>query len=192
MIAAPCGTQHSPPRLTMTASGPFAVLAQALRQLGQIVQTASDAQYVLKPVGVVDGSLGGHVRHCLDHVTALLDGAESGRLDYDTRQRGTAVESSRSAALEVIGNLEDWLTGLDEEDLSRPMCVEVMLSADGLRIDTGSSLGRELGFVLSHTIHHNAIVAAICRTLGIPLPERFGYAPATIAHLEMAACAPSH
>ncbi|MCK6485747.1 MAG: DinB family protein [Phycisphaerae bacterium] len=191
MIAATCGTDRLSPRLTMPPSGPLAVLSQTLRQLGQIVETASDDQYVLQPVGVIDGSLGGHVRHCLDHVATLLDGAQTGRLDYDARRRGTAVETSRAAALEVVGRLESRLTGLDDDDLSRPLCVSVMLTADGLRIDTLSSLGRELGSVLSHTIHHNAIVAAICRTLGIPLPDRFGYAPATIAHLDAAACAPS-
>jgi hypothetical protein len=46
-----------------------------------------------------------------------------------------------------------------------------------------------LAFVLSHTIHHNAIIGVMANTLDIPLPARFGYAPSTIAHQEKVACA---
>ena len=51
-----------------------------------------------------------------------------------------------------------------------------------------TTAGRELAFVLSHTIHHNALIDVMARTLGVPVPDRFGYAPSTIAHLEKAAC----
>jgi hypothetical protein len=50
-------------------------------------------------------------------------------------------------------------------------------------------VGRELAFVLSHTVHHNALIAVMALTLGVSIPDRFGYAPSTIAHLEKVACA---
>jgi hypothetical protein len=50
-------------------------------------------------------------------------------------------------------------------------------------------VGRELAFVLSHTVHHNALIAIMAQTLGVPVPARFGYAPSTIAYLEKAECA---
>ena len=44
------------------------------------------------------GSIGGHVRHCLDHVAALLDGLDGGVVDYEARERGTAAEGDPAAA----------------------------------------------------------------------------------------------
>jgi hypothetical protein len=51
-----------------------------------------------------------------------------------------------------------------------------------------TTVGRELAFVLSHTVNHNALIAVMALTLGVPVPDRFGYAPSTIAHLEEVTC----
>lgn len=66
-----------------------------------------------------------------------------------------------------------------------------MLSADGPTRAMRSTVARELLFVVSHTVHHNAIIGAIAALLGVRTPERFGYAPSTIAYLRRGACAPS-
>ena len=49
----------------------------------------------------------------------------------------------------------------------------------------GSTVGRELAYVLSHTIHHNAIIGSMVKALGGVLPERFGYAPSTVRHAHL-------
>lgn len=170
-------------------SSPFELLAGALQQLSDVLAVASDEQYTQKPVGVIPSSLGGHVRHCLDHFEALCSGASTGLMDYDDRARGTMVETDRSAALRSIRRLQDRVALLDASMMTRTVRVTSMLSGDGTSIEAVSSLGRELAFVLSHTVHHNALVAAMCNTLGIPIPERFGYAPSTIAHLDRSECA---
>ena len=47
-----------------------------------------------------------------------------------------------------------------------------------------------MAYVLSHTIHHNAIVAGIVKSLGVTPPETFGYAPSTLRASRVAqACA---
>lgn len=168
---------------------PFSLLAACLQQLADVLEAASDEQYVMRPVGVVDSSLGGHVRHCLDHFAALLRGATAGYIDYDDRERGTPLESCRAAALAAIRTFQERVARLNDAMLERPIRLRAIVSGDGLAVEAASSLGRELVFVLSHTIHHNALIAAMCKTLGIPLPERFGYAPATIAYLAGATCA---
>ena len=169
-------------------ANPFVQLGVALCQLAELLSVTSDEQYIQKPVGVIPSSLGGHVRHCLDHFEALCSGAATGAMDYDERARGTMVETDRSAALQSIRRLQDRLATLDASMLTRTVRVTSMLAGDGTSIETLSSLGRELAFVLSHTVHHNALVAAMCKTLGIPIPERFGYAPSTVAHLDGTAC----
>jgi hypothetical protein len=52
-----------------------------------------------------------------------------------------------------------------------------------------TTVGREFAFVLSHTVHHNALIAVIAKLLGVQVPERFGYAPSTLAYLEHRRCA---
>jgi uncharacterized damage-inducible protein DinB len=64
-----------------------------------------------------------------------------------------------------------------------------MVSAASPAVEVETSVGRELAFVLSHTIHHNALIGVMAMLLGAPLPDRFGYAPSTIAHLEKRSCA---
>src|SRR5262249_26052239 len=151
----------------------------------------SDEQYVQKPVGVIPSSLGGHIRHCLDHFLTLCGGVHVRHMDYDQRARGTVIEVDRSAAIAALSECKRTVAQLNVALLSMPLRVSAIVACDGAAIEVDSSLGRELAFVLSHTIHHNALIAAMCCTLGIPLPARFGYAPATIAHLDGCVCAPS-
>ena len=162
-----------------SASEPVAAL---LEQLADVLGGIIDSQYVTKPVGVFRSSVGGHVRHCLDHVRALLAGLERGEIDYDVRERGTAVESDRSAAIDSARRLAAAVRSLPKASLPQALSVRVMLTADGRLAEFETTLGRELAFVFSHTIHHNAVVGAMVLMLGADLPAAFGYAPATIAH----------
>src|SRR5262245_30414244 len=77
-------------------------LVRLLVQYAQVLSRLTDEQYATKPVGPVDGSIGRHTRHCLDHVRALLEAAESGALNYDSRKRDSQLESSRNLALRQI------------------------------------------------------------------------------------------
>jgi uncharacterized damage-inducible protein DinB len=167
-----------------TGGQPALPLALLMRQLSCVVEDLSDAQYAQKPVGVVESSIGAHVRHCTDHVVALLVAIDAGALDYDHRERGTAIETSRRAALWLMGDLERQLERIAPEDLDRRVLLSVTLAAGQEPLRVVSSVGRELAYVVSHTIHHNALVAAMVRTLGGALPERFGYAPSTVTYLE--------
>jgi uncharacterized damage-inducible protein DinB len=160
------------------------VLIRVLRELAEFVASLSDAQYTGPTNGSQSSSIGSHVRHSLDHVTALLAGANGGAVDYDQRRRGTDVETSRRKAFDRIAELEAELTCIGEDALDKPLVVVGLMTADGPPIRTRSSIARELLFVLSHTIHHNAMIATAAKKLGASVPPRFGYAPATIAFLD--------
>src|SRR5262249_15494135 len=152
-------------------------LIAALDQLRDLIEALTDGQYARKPVGVVSSNVGGHVRHCLDHVESLLAGVPTGRLDYDRRQRGTEVQTRRRAALDVTARQTRQLLALTGSPWHRPLRLSALLDSAGEPVEVRTSLGRELAFVLSHTVHHNALIAVIAKTLGVSLPERFGYAP---------------
>ncbi|MCI0738306.1 MAG: DinB family protein [Gemmataceae bacterium] len=166
--------------------GPIIVV---LRQLADLLHRTTDRQYTQKPVGVVQSSISGHVRHCLDHVDALLAGVMVGEMSYDHRQRGTDVEASRWAALKAIVRQEEELLGMLDWPLDHPIRLHTLMSATGPSVTVETTLGRELAFVMSHTIHHNALIGVMANLLGIVTPERFGYAPSTLAHLESRGCA---
>lgn len=164
-------------------------LVLILRQLGTVIAKLSDPQYTQKPVGVVESSVGGHVRHCLDHVRSLLTAVELGDLTYDHRKRNTPVEVSRCCAQAEIDELVAELRALPADSIDRALSMSVLLSGDGEPIEVSTTIGRELAYALAHTIHHNALVAAMVKTLGGWLPERFGYAPSTVKHLNTQPCA---
>ncbi len=157
-------------------------LVRLLDELCTVVGGLTDAQYVQKPVGVMPSSVGSHVRHWLDHVAALLASVQTGRLSYDHRQRGTQVETERWAALAAITGYAAQLGVLTPECFARPLEVEILLTASGMPQTFQSTVGRELAYVVSHSVHHNAIIGAMVQTLGGRVPERFGYAPSTITH----------
>ena len=163
---------------------PAAALAAVLDQLKAVVGCLRDEQYAMRPVGVVDSSVGGHVRHCLDHVRALLNACETGQLDYDRRDRGTPIESDRNAALRAIRALHNKLAALPNDVIDRPIRLSVLMTSDGAPMRVGTTVGREMAYVLSHTIHHNALIGTMVKILDGWLPERFGYAPSTLAHLK--------
>ena len=189
--AGPGGDASNKPAPAAKTADPRVAMRHSLQQLADVLTATTDAQYVQNPVGVLACSIGGHVRHCLDHFETLAVAIGRDRLDYDQRERGTAVETDRSAALDAIRRLTGQFARLNDSDLRKAIRVRSILSADGAALESESSLGRELVFVLSHTIHHSALIAAMCKTLGITLPAWFGYAPATIAHLDGAPCVQS-
>jgi hypothetical protein len=115
----------------------------------------------------------------LDHVSALLHAIRTGICEYDRRRRGTEIESCRAAAISQIALLCEQLATFDDALLDDPLLVETQIDPKGAMILTRSSMCREVAFVISHTIHHNAIVAQLLRARGDDVGERFGLAPAT-------------
>jgi uncharacterized damage-inducible protein DinB len=164
-------------------------LREALSQLATVIGRLDDAAYT-RPPGGVGGSIGAHVRHCLDHVEALLSGAAAGHVDYDRRRRGSQVEWDRGAARTEIVRIEDALARLGDASLERRVVVISLLSPAGPPARMESTIGRELAYVISHTTHHNALIGWLVRAAGADVPERFGYAAATLAWMQETRCAP--
>jgi len=163
-------------------------LAGLLRQLSDLVESLSDEEYTRRPVGVVPSSVGGHVRHNLDHVAALLRGLRTGEVNYDRRDRGTDVERDRPAALAEILRLERELSDFPWPEAPPPIRLTALVAPDLPPVAAVTGADRELAFVVSHTVHHNAIIGIMARLLGAGLPADFGYAPSTIAHQRSRAC----
>ena len=131
------------------------------------------------------GTIGGHVRHMLDHVNALIESPLGEPIDYDTRQRDTPVENDPHAAVDAIKQAVQALRErpphrADQAD--RAVVILTALSQDDAPRPFSSTFDRELAFVLSHTVHHAAMIAAIARQLDVVVPSSFGVAPSTLKH----------
>ena len=158
---------------------PVTALVRLLDELSDVIDRVSDQVFARKPAGKPSGSIGAHVRHCLDHVSALLEGARTGRMSYDERVRGTEAETDRLAALTRIRALTQTVLDVDPRLIPRCVRLRVRLDARGTTTEVQSTVGRELAFVISHTIHHNATIAILLSEIGTDLPNRFGVAPST-------------
>ncbi len=159
---------------------PVAALETALGELSAVVAALSPAAYRARLLPNASGSIGEHVRHCLDHVSALVCADHSSCLSYDRRDRGTAVETDPVHALRCIQLLRikvavgQWSARLDE-----PICVTSTMTRDGAMLAGMSTLSRELAFVLNHTIHHQAMIGLLASLHGCDVPNGFGFAPST-------------
>jgi uncharacterized damage-inducible protein DinB len=160
----------------MTA--PILALRDHLEGLRDLLVTIPEDSYRTSPARA-SGSVGAHVRHCLDHATALLSCSAGGELCYDTRRRGTAVETDVRAAMREIKRLHLALSDLDPSHLDEPLTLRSMTRRDGGSIFVKTTVGRELAFVLQHTIHHCAMIGLLLEQVGIAVPMQFGYAPST-------------
>lgn len=163
-------------------------LAALLTELDGVLAAVDASLYAAKSDAQFFGAtVGGHVRHTLDHIAAVIAGVDSGLVDYDHRERGTRIEQDPAAARAEIARLAAGLKALAAADPATPLRVEIMPRGNGSTAVVASSLGRELAFALSHMVHHNATVRGMLRVRGVETAVTFGLAPSTIAH--QSACA---
>ena len=162
-----------------TRRPPVMALRERLAELMRLVVTLPAEEYRARTTNA-SGAIGEHVRHVLDHLSALISASPTAVLSYDHRTRGTSVESDPSAAVREMMRLDLALERWADRSLDEPIAVAAVLDADGQSATGWSTLARELAFVMNHTIHHQAIIALLLEFQGRePLDDRFGYAPST-------------
>ena len=167
----------------------IAALASVLGDLAAVVDALSDSQYADSGVPGVSGSVGGHVRHCLDHIRSLERASESGVVNYDCRERDTRVEFDRTLAWALLQSARRRVELLPASAMSRQVVVQTRVHPSMAPLEVWSSLEREVSFVIAHTIHHCATIAVLAGVTPDRLPERFGLAPSTPAERVRTLCA---
>ncbi|MBT8139047.1 MAG: DinB family protein [Gammaproteobacteria bacterium] len=163
---------------------------QLLSQLDALLCALDDSHYTNNESALFDSALGLHVRHMLDHYDCFIRGLADKCIDYDSRERDVRVEAGTDFARERLRRLSNALDQLPREN----QAVTVLQSSSGdtaNRQPLASSLARELVFLHSHSIHHQASISSLLRALGASElePVDFGIAPATCQHQEATGCA---
>jgi uncharacterized damage-inducible protein DinB len=155
-----------------------AALQRQLEGLRHVIDSVPAELYRASP-SRASGSIGAHVRHCLDHVRVLVSHCAGAAMTYDARLRGTGVETETRDAAAEIDRLCAALADLPPSRLDERIVLRSQTDRDGTAAQVETTMGRELAFVVQHTIHHAAIINVLLDAAGCATPSGFGYAPST-------------
>lgn len=167
----------APPGASARPMPGFAPVTALLEQLRDVVTLLPPSLYLARPAARVSGSVGEHVRHCLDHVSALVGAIGGEPLSYDRRRRGTTVEIDPVTAVSEIERLLYQLDRLTVTD--RHVTLSAVVDAGLPALTMQSTIAREIAFVQLHAVHHCAIIAVLLEWQGCRVPDGFGLAPST-------------
>lgn len=166
----------------LTPAAALTAAAALLDQCRAFVRSVPAAAYTAPCPLMFDATIGQHVRHALDHFAAALSAIDGATIDYDHRQRDTAIERDPAEAARAIDALIAALRAVPPAGASRTVAIRIMLSGTGDECELGSTLAREIAFATHHAVHHHAMMATIARSIGAQVPPGFGKAPSTIDH----------
>lgn len=166
-------------------------LAAVIDELIGVLERTPDPVFQEPPADVpgIRSSIGAHVRHCVDHFKALQRGAAVGRIEYHVRERGAAIERDRHRAIACLREMRDEIILVPLASLDGAVEVSDCVSLDLPPLSFRSSLGREFLYVLSHTIHHHAVIGVLARAARVDVPDGFGYSPTTLGAVAALAAA---
>lgn len=122
------------------------------------------------------GSIGEQLRHNIDVVNSFLNGVDIGRIDYTKRERDARNETDRRFAIQSFERSIERLQATQRYVLNGSVSVR---SEAGGRPWLPSSVYREMEYVLSHAIHHHALIREKLAGFGLELNKNFGVAPST-------------
>jgi len=158
---------------------------QYLEQGVELIRRLGEEMYASCPENPYRGGVGAQFRHCLDFYDCFLRGVENGEIDYSRRERDPRLETDRQYAIMKFEAICDGLAGLTSDRCERTVRVKAEETTPGTPEWSSSSPARELQFLISHTIHHYALVAVLLKMqafeVGQEFPE-FGVAPSTLSH----------
>ena len=149
------------------------LLEQGLSLLARI----EDRHYQAVDEALFKYGAGRHVRHLLDSYRSFFDGMETGRVDFDRREREEEIERLRSAGMARMERVIEQLRGIGASSAEKRLQVR-----QDSPLWAASSMERELQFLISHTVHHYALIAMILRFQGVEPGDEFGVAPSTLQY----------
>ncbi|MFN8179967.1 MAG: DinB family protein [bacterium] len=159
-------------------SGLLAANVRLLRQAESVLGALDRSAFAGGAAG--RGSVGSHLRHCLDFYDAFLHGLATGTVDYGDHAHEARTEKDPAVAL---ARIEGTVHRLEAQDVAHwPGTVEVRLldALEGEAEVAESTPERELQMLLGHTEHHYALIAFLLQQAGHAVPGDFGVAKATL------------
>lgn len=159
-----------------------AVSSEILSQLINVTHQLDDAHFS-QPLTILSGNtFGKHVRHIIEFYNCLVDGYDSGIVNYDLRKHNLQIENSKQSAIEAMNEILSAIDMLEDKSL----VLNVDYNGSGNVQRTFTSFNRELVYNIEHAIHHMAIlkIAVVASFNQVILPENFGVAYSTVRFRE--------
>ncbi|MBK8978542.1 MAG: DinB family protein [Planctomycetes bacterium] len=173
--------------MTRLQEDPLDAAVGQLTQLAALVGLVGPDDYAVPHRALHGSTIGQHVRHCLDHFDSFARGVSASgpdcEIDYDARPRDPRIEVDPAAAGEHARALAIAVrAAVADRGIASPVAVRCACGESGEITAQASSLGRELQFLVSHTVHHLAMISAMCRELDVAVDDAVGVAPSTLRH----------
>ncbi len=122
--------------------------------------------------------VGAHYRHIIEHYQCFFSLLAADKtINYDLRERNLRLETDMAYAVECLNDILQELSEFSCDDKR-----QLNVSDDHCDYLIRSSLSRELMFLIGHSEHHSAMIAAMLRILGYEVDNQFGVANATLNH----------
>lgn len=160
------------------------IINPVLSQLAQVLMDIDTQAYTTKSPLLGNSSIGSHVRHTIEMYQCMLEGYETGIINYEKRKRNITIECDNELAASILLEISEKL-----DMPNKTIALEGDFCNDEAELITiTTNYFRELIYNLEHTIHHMALIRVGIQTLTyLSLPQNFGVAPSTIKHQQ--ACA---
>jgi uncharacterized damage-inducible protein DinB len=161
----------------------YPLFADQLKSLQFLLQNLEDEHYVRQSPLLGNASIGQHIRHTIELAQALLNGYETGEINYDIRNRDLRIETDIPFAADVLANL------LQKTALPNKVIQVVITNNNtGETVSVSSNYFRELAYNTEHTIHHMALIRVALREMQLNIVnDQFGVAPSTVKYRDTCA-----
>jgi hypothetical protein len=152
-------------------------------QLYDLAGKMSDEEFTKFLPVLLDHSIGRHYRHIIEFFQVMLDGADTGEINYDRRKHDPGLEQNREHCRERLHEIRQAVSLRTAGKLTLRGSYE----RDGDTTFTlSSSFERELVYNIEHAIHHQAIIRiALQHAFPHVQPDReYGYAFSTLKYMD--------
>ena len=150
-----------------------------LSQLQRQIEGLEAAAYS-EPLAVFNGSsIGGHARHVIEFYDCLLGSMETGKVNYDARQRDMQIEKNKDYAISVVKKLiSKWL---NISSIEKIIMLEAKFGEQIIK-HIPTSFQREEIYLIEHSIHHFALMRIGIQTNfpTVVIEKNFGIAFSTL------------
>lgn len=128
-------------------------------------------------------SIGAHVRHILDRFHCFFSGLQAACVDYDARKRDREIEHNLEAATFALAIVARRVEQLSQMQFSAEIIqIKESVHPSNPAVEISSTVEREMMDLITHSIHHLAIISLIAKSFGYQMGTDFGKAPSTIVY----------
>lgn len=150
----------------------------------ELLSHVGDELYTKNNTTYSKSGIGRHFRHIIEHYFSFLE-TDGLLIDYDARERNVRLETDRQFMIDRLGFVISGLQKFANEPQLLDNAITVR-SNEGIGEENSplskSTYRRELQFLISHTVHHYALIGLILQTMGYIPDESFGVAPSTLKY----------